>query len=329
MSQELDRRGALTERTSQLERMIEIRAFEDATRELFAQGLVHGTTHTCHGQEAVAVGVASVVKPADLVTCTYRGHGHALALGMTPHSVLGEIAGRTMGCGGGLGGSMHLCSREVGLLPTFAIVGAGIPVAAGAAYAAQVRGGDDIAVGIFGDGATNIGAFHEGMNLAAIWKLPVLFICENNVYGEYSRINLTTPIEDIAQRGSSYAMTSHIVDGQDVDVVHREVSSVVDEIRSSGAPAFIEMKTYRYAGHSRADAATYRPEGELDDWMTRDPIATFEQRLIDEAVLTTDEVAALHRDVEARIASVVEEVLASPEPDVAAMFDHIYAEQSG
>ena len=156
------------------------------------RGLVHGTTHLCIGQEAVAVGVAAAARVSDTVTCTYRGHGVALALGLTPVDLLGEILGREVGSIGGIGGSMHLCDPEIGLLPTFAIVGAGIPVAAGAALTAQVRGTDDAALAVFGDGSTNIGAFHEALNLASIWKLPVVFVCENNQYGEYSRVDLTT-----------------------------------------------------------------------------------------------------------------------------------------
>src|SRR5262245_12345199 len=169
--------------------MLEIRRFEDRIKELFAEGLIHGTTHTCQGQEAVSIGIAVAARPTDHVCCTYRGHGTALALGMTLESVLGEITGRAGGTLGGVGGSMHLSERSVGLLPTSAIVGAGIPIAAGAALTAQVMGEEHCAIGVFGDGATNIGAFHEGLNLAAIWQLPAVFICENNTYGEYSRID--------------------------------------------------------------------------------------------------------------------------------------------
>ena len=320
-----ERRAALAERTGQLRRIIEIRRFEDRVRDLFAEGKIHGTTHTCHGQEAVAVAVARALRPTDTVTCTYRGHGHALALGMTPREVLGEIAGRTIGCMGGLGGSMHLSAPDVGLLPTFAIVGAGIPVAAGAAYACEVLGTDDIAVSLFGDGATNIGAFHEGLNLAAIWKLPVLFVCENNVYGEYSRINLTTPVEDLAVRAGSYAMASRVIDGQDADVAVAEIQAAVDEVRQTRAPMFVEMKTYRFAGHSRADQAEYRPAGELEQWMQRDPITILGTRLIEEGVLDQAAFDALRDEVERDLESVIDDVLAAPVPDPSAMFEHVYA----
>ncbi len=303
----------------------EIRRFEDRTKELFGEGLIHGTTHTCQGQEAVAVGLAVALRTTDQVCCTYRGHGHALALGMTPREVLGEIAGRTIGCLGGLGGSMHLYSRQVGLLPTMAIVGAGIPVAAGAAYAAEVQGRDDIAVAVFGDGATNIGAFHEGLNLAAIWKLPVLFVIENNVYGEYSRYDLTTPVADLAVRAASYAMASGIVDGQDVDAMVAAATDAVDRVRSTRAPMLLEVKTYRYAGHSRADTAPYRPAGEFDEWFERDPIESFEQRLIAEGALDSERAAELRSTTDARIEAVVADVLAAPSPTPDAMFANVTA----
>jgi TPP-dependent pyruvate/acetoin dehydrogenase alpha subunit len=320
-----DRRAALSSRVARLERMLEIRRFEDRTKELFAEGLIHGTTHTCQGQEAVAVGIASVLRPSDRVTCTYRGHGHALALGLTPFEVLGEIAGRTVGCLGGRGGSMHLSSPAMGLLPTFAIVGAGIPVAAGAAYAAEVLGRDDIAVAIFGDGATNIGAFHEGLNLASAWKLPVLFVIENNVYAEYSRFDRTTAIADLSTRGTSYAMDSRIVDGQDVDTMVEAVTDAVATVRSTRGPVLLEAKTYRYAGHSRADTAPYRLPGEFDEWYERDPINTFEARLVAEGAISAADAEALRADVDQRLEAVIADVLAAPVPGAEAMFDNIYA----
>ena len=216
----VDRRAALQgSRLEQLARMVEIRLVEETVQTLYNDGHIRGSTHLANGQEAVSVGIATVARPTDTVACTYRGHGTALALGVTPEGVLGEICGRSIGCIGGMGGSMHLGDMSVGLLPTFAIVGAGVPVAAGAALTAWVRGTDDAAIAIFGDGATNIGAFHEGLNLAGILKLPVVFVCENNLYGEYSRINLTTPVEHLADRAAAYGMPGVAVDGQDVDEV--------------------------------------------------------------------------------------------------------------
>jgi acetoin:2,6-dichlorophenolindophenol oxidoreductase subunit alpha len=322
----LTRRTALAaSKPNRLERMMEIRLFEDRVKDLFFEGIVHGTTHTCQGQEAVSVGIAASARPTDTVAATYRGHGIALALGMTPLAVLGEIMGKTVGSVGGVGGSMHLCDRSIGLLPTMAIVGAGIPVAAGAALTAQVRGTDDAAIAVFGDGASNIGAFHEGLNLASIWKLPVVFICENNVYGEYSRIDRTTPIEDIAMRAASYGFEGHIVDGQDLDVVEHAVASALAHARSGSGPVLLEMKTYRYAGHSRADTATYRPEGELDEWLARDPIAIYRDRLLAAGELTEPDLAAMAERVELSVASTIEEAKASPSPGADSMFVNIYA----
>ncbi|MDQ3544148.1 MAG: thiamine pyrophosphate-dependent dehydrogenase E1 component subunit alpha [Actinomycetota bacterium] len=321
----LERRAALADPVERWDRMVEIRQFEDRIKELFAEGLIHGTTHTCQGQEAVSIGIAVAARPTDHVCCTYRGHGTALALGMTLDAILGEITGRVIGTIGGVGGSMHLSERSVGLLPTSAIVGAGIPIAAGAALTAQVRGEDNCAIAVFGDGATNIGAFHEGLNLAAIWQLPVVFVCENNSYGEYSRIDLTTPVTDLAVRAASYAIPSEIVDGQDVDSVISAVTSALERARSGGGPTFLECKTYRYSGHSRADQATYRPAGELDEWLARDPLELYRSQLIAEGTLDAAKAEALRSSIVQRIEDCVERVMASEPAGVAAMFQHVYA----
>lgn len=322
----LNRRTALqSDRTEVLRRMIEIRVLEDRVRELFFEGLVPGTTHTAQGQEAVAVGIGLALRPTDTVACTYRGHGLALALGVEPKKVFGEILGRRIGCIGGMGGSMHLSDISVGLLPTMAIVGAGIPIAAGAALTAQVLGTDDIAVSVFGDGASNIGAFHEGLNLAAIWQLPVVFVCENNHYGEYSRIDKTTPIADIAVRAESYGMPSAIVDGQDVDAVHTSMRDAAQRARDGGGPTLLEMKTYRYAGHSRSDEALYRPEGELDSWLGRDPIDGFARVLAAEGVVADDSLEALRAEVAEHVQAQLTMALDSPRAGAADMFRHVQA----
>lgn len=324
----LDRRLKLKDPILRWDRMLEIRTLEDRIKDLFAEGLVHGTTHTCQGQEAVSVGIAMSLRPTDQVCCTYRGHGAALALGMTVDSVLGEIMGRTIGAIGGVGGSMHLSEPTIGLLPTSAIVGAGIPIAVGAALSAQVLGEDRCSVSIFGDGASNIGAFHEGLNLAAIWKLPVVFICENNTYGEYSRINLTTPLSDISIRATSYAMPAEIVDGQSVDAVAAAVSAAVVRARSGGGPTLVECKTYRYSGHSRADAGSYRPEGELDEWLKRDPVVLYETQLIEASLLDIGSAKEMRETVAKRIEDSIERVLASPLATVASMFENVIGSQN-
>ena len=324
----LDRRLMLKDPILRWDRMLEIRNLEDRIKDLFAEGLVHGTTHTCQGQEAVSIGIAMSLRPTDQVCCTYRGHGAALALGMTVDSVLGEIMGRTIGAIGGVGGSMHLSEPTIGLLPTSAIVGAGIPIAVGAALSAQVLGEDRCAVSIFGDGASNIGAFHEGLNLAAIWKLPVVFICENNTYGEYSRINLTTPVSDISIRATSYAMPAEVVDGQSVDAVAAVVSSAVLRARAGGGPTLIECKTYRYSGHSRADAGLYRPDGELDEWLKRDPVDLYEKQLTEASLLDVDDAKEMREAVAKRIEDSIERVLASPLATVSSMFENVIGSQN-
>jgi acetoin:2,6-dichlorophenolindophenol oxidoreductase subunit alpha len=322
----LERRLALTDDpVEQYARMVEIRDLEERVNDLFAAGTIHGTTHLCMGQEALAVGLATVLRPTDAVTATYRGHGVALALGMTPRSVMAEIMGRAEGCTGGVGGSMHLCDMTVGLLPTFAIVGAGMPVAAGAALAYQNRGEDSVAVAVFGDGATNIGAFHESLNLAAVWKLPVVFVLDNNVYGEYSRINLTTPFEDLHVRAASYGMPGEVVDGMDVGAVQATIAHAVARARAGEGPSLIEAKTYRFAGHSRADTAPYRPEGELDEWRARDPLLVTRTAILASGLADDSRLDDVESGVRAELGRVVAEVEALPLPGPEAMFDNIYA----
>lgn len=325
-----DRRTALMgDPIEQYARMIEIRDLEERVNGLFASGSIHGTTHLCIGQEALAVGLATVLRPTDVVTATYRGHGMALALGMTPRSVLAEIMGRAEGCTGGVGGSMHLCDMSVGLLPTFAIIGAGLPVATGAALAFQNKGEDSVAVAVFGDGAANIGAFHEALNLAAVWKLPVVFLLDNNVYGEYSRINLTTPFEDLHVRATSYGIPGVVVDGMDVVAVQETIATAVARARAGDGPTLIEAKTYRFAGHSRADTAPYRPEGELDAWSKRDPILVTREALIATGVADAARLDVVEAQVRAEVGRVVVDVEGLPLPGFEAMFENILAGSGG
>jgi TPP-dependent pyruvate/acetoin dehydrogenase alpha subunit len=319
------RRAALADRAEQFLRMIEIRLVEERIQRLFSEGHVRGSTHLCNGQEAVAVGIALSTRCDDTVTCTYRGHGHALALGVTPQQVFGEICGRASGCAGGIGGSMHLMEPSVGLLPTFAIVGAGLPVACGAALAARVKKRDAVAVAIFGDGAANIGAFHEALNFAAIRALPVIFVCENNLYGEYTRIEKTTPVADIAVRAAGYAMPGEVVDGQDLDAVADAMARAVARARRGDGPSLLEMKTYRYSGHSRSDPAKYRPPGELESWLKRDPIRIFAERLVGEGVIAADDQERLRLETIDVVEGVVLEVLAAPAPAEKEMLLHVTA----
>ena len=323
----IDRRILLkNDPVEKLKRMIEIREFEEICFNLFAEGLIRGTTHLCNGQEAIAIGVAASLEVSDYVMCTYRGHGHALALGMTPEKVLSEIMGKKNGSMNGLGGSMHLSDLSVGLLPTSAIVGAGIPIAAGAAKTAQYKKTGGVAVSIFGDGATNIGAFHEGLNISKVLNLPVIFICENNLYGEYSPLASTTPVKDLATRAASYNMRNYIVDGQNVDEVIEIVNTATEYARNNEGPTLIEMKTYRYSGHSRSDPATYRPDGELDAWLERDPIELYNKALISQELIKDNDKDKIIEETRKSLLKVKDIVANSEEPDDNSLFQNIYSD---
>lgn len=320
----LERRRALRNGlTDQYRRMVEIRLMEEKVNELFASGSIHGTTHLCQGQEALAVGLATVLEPEDIVTATYRSHGISLALGLTPSGVLGEIMGRTVGVTGGVGGSMHMCDMSVGLLPTFAVIGAGLPVTAGAALAFQTLGKPNVSVAVFGDGATNIGAFHESLNLAAVWGLPAIFIVDNNMYGEYSRIDTTTPFEDLHRRAASYDMASDVIDAMDIDIVQASLTKAVERARSGNGPTFIEAKTYRFSGHSRADTAPYRPDGELDSWKDKDPLLVTERKLA--AAGGSGDIETIRAEEAAALAALIADLESAPLASESDMFEHVWA----
>ena len=262
--------------------LFEIRNFEKRAYDLFLQNLVKGTSHLSLGQEAVAAGFALAMRSDDYTYCTYRGHAHTLARGAPMVGVLGELLGRKCGLMGGKGGSMHLTSVEHGAMGSYAIVGAHLPVALGAAWSAQYRGTDQVAVCFFGDGTANIGAFHEALNFAAVWKLPVIFVCENNLYMEYTPIGSVTAVEHpAADRARAYGLEPVIVDGNDADAVYCVAKASVARARAGGGPSLIEAKTYRLSGHSRADPAKYRPAGELEEWLKRDPLALYRNRLVE------------------------------------------------
>ncbi|MBA2372678.1 MAG: thiamine pyrophosphate-dependent dehydrogenase E1 component subunit alpha [Chloroflexi bacterium] len=306
-------------------KMVQIRLFEEKVQELFMQGAIEGTTHLCQGQEAVSVGAISAMRPGDVQTNTYRGHGEALALGMAPETAFAELMGRSAGCSGGVGGSMHLIDVSKGNIGANAIVGAGLPIAVGAAVAFQIKQQPHVALTFFGDGATNIGTFHEALNMAAIWKAPVVFIITNNLYGEYSPLRATTPVDDLARRADPYGFPGVIVDGQDVSATHRATLEAVDRARRGEGPTLLEMKTYRYRGHSRSDPAKYRPDGELDHWKGRDPIELLGRRLAADGGLTTDEQAALRKEVQAEIDAAADRAATSPYPTLKDTERYVYA----
>jgi len=260
---------------------LELRYCEKRAYDLFLQNLIKGTSHLSLGQEGIAAAFGVAMRPDDWTFCTYRGHAHTLARGASMTGVLGELMGRECGLLGGKGGSMHLTDVARGAMGSYAIIGAHLPVAAGAAWSAQYRGTEQVAVCFFGDGTTNIGAFHEALNFSVVWKLPVIFVCENNLYMEYTPISAVTAVEHpAADRASAYNLEKVVVDGNDADEVYLTAVKYMNRARKGGGPALIEAMTYRHSGHSRADPAKYRPEGELEKWLERDPINIYRERLV-------------------------------------------------
>jgi pyruvate dehydrogenase E1 component alpha subunit len=307
--------------------LVELREAEQRAYDLFLQNLVKGTSHLSLGQEAVAAGFATAMEPGDLTFCTYRGHAHTLARGVPVERVLGELMGRDNGLLRGKGGSMHLTSVEHGVMGSYAIVGAHLPIACGAAWRAQLKGAKDVSVCFFGDGTTNIGAFHEALNLAAIWKLPVIFVCENNLYMEYTPIGDVTAVADpAAGRAAAYGLERILIDGQDADIVYKTAKAAFEKARSGGGPSLIECKTYRYSGHSRADPAKYRPAGELDEWRAqRDPIQLYRRRALDSGI-GEGALAEIDRDVRKKVDEATEICKAAPFPPAEILETDVYAD---
>lgn len=308
--------------------MLLIRHFEERVQGLFMQNLVRGSTHLAVGQEAVAVGACATLRSDDYVLTTYRGHSHVLARGVSVEGAMAEILGRKTGICKGKGGSMHLTDVELGLIGSYAIVGAHIPIAAGCAWSAQLRGSKQVTLCFFGDGATNIGAFHEGINLAALWKLPVVYICENNLYSEYTPIGKTTLAEDpAADRARANRMPAEIVDGNDILAVFDIVSVAVGRARNGDGPTMIEAKTYRHKGHSRADPGKYRPEAEVEKWLKRDPIPAFRSLLIEKQILSNQECQSIEEEVMAIVENAAQTALNAPQPSLDEAFTDVFCEE--
>src|ERR1700691_1515932 len=303
-----------------------IREAEQRAYDLFLQNLVKGTSHLSLGQEAVAAGFAVAMQPDDLSFCTYRGHAHTLARGVPITKVLGELMQRDIGLMRGKRGSMHLTSVDHGVMGSYAIIGAHLPIACGAAWRAQYKGQKDVSICFFGDGTTNIGAFHEALNFAAVWKLPVVFVCENNLYMEYTPIGDVTAVpHPAADRAASYGLPRIIVDGNDADEVYRAARSGYDNARAGAAPSLIECRTYRYSGHSRADPAKYRPEGELEKWKERDPIKIYRERLLQFGV-GEKVIGDIEADVKRVVDEATEKCKAAPPPSLDILTTDVYAD---
>ncbi|MCH8266249.1 MAG: thiamine pyrophosphate-dependent dehydrogenase E1 component subunit alpha [Acidobacteria bacterium] len=293
---------------------LEIRYLEKRAYDLFLQNLVKGTSHLALGQEAVAAGFGVAMRSDDYTFCTYRGHAHTLVRGVSMAGILGELMGRDCGLTRGKGGSMHLTSVEHGVMGSYAIVGAHLPIAAGAAWSARYRGTEQVAVCFFGDGATNIGAFHEALNLAAVWKLPVVFVCENNLYMEYTSIETVTAVaHPAADRASAYGLEPVLIDGNDVEAVYRIALQALAKARRGEGPSLIEAQTYRHGGHSRADPAKYRPRKEVDAWLARDPIPSYRQRLL-ALGFSESSLAEIEQEAQRAVDQATEQAKASPVP---------------
>jgi pyruvate dehydrogenase E1 component alpha subunit len=313
-------------RVGMYRKLQELRQFEKRAYDLFMQNLVKGTSHLSLGMEAIATGVAAAMRPDDYTFATYRGHAHSLARGMEMGPAMAELLGRENGVLGGKGGSMHLTDVEKGMMGSYAIIGAHLCVANGAAWSAQMRGSEQVAVAFFGDGTTNIGAFHEALNMAKIWNLPVVFVCENNLYMEYTPIDLITAVPNpAADRAAAYGMDPVLVDGNDPDAVYLAARAAVSKARSGGGPSMIEAVTYRHGGHSRADPGKYRPDAEVDAWKGRDPIPMYHDRLLSlgtpEATLTD-----IERQVAQAVDAATEFAKSGREPGEDVLLTDVYAD---
>jgi pyruvate dehydrogenase E1 component alpha subunit len=309
--------------------ILTIRFFEEKVFELYGQNLVPGTIHLYAGEEAVAVGVCANLRKDDYITSTHRGHGHCIAKGARLDRTMAEILGRKTGYCKGKGGSMHIADFSVGMLGATAVVGAGIPIATGAGLSIKLRGTDQVAVCFFGEGASNQGTFHEGINMAAVWHLPVLFVCENNLYAMGTRQTRVVLIDNIADRAASYGIPGIVVDGNDLLSVFEATRVAVERARQRGGPTLIECKTYRLRGHSRFDPAAYRPKDEVNEWLKKDGIARFQAKLLEMDIVTDVDIQRIVEKVRNDVEEAAKFALESPFPEPAEALEDVYAAEEG
>jgi acetoin:2,6-dichlorophenolindophenol oxidoreductase subunit alpha len=308
------------------QRMVLIRRFEEKLYFLFSTRDMPGSMHQYNGQEAVAAGVCAHLGPTDYITSTHRGHGHCIAKGADVRAVMAEMFAKATGCCRGMGGSMHIADFSVGMLGANGIVAAGIPIAAGAGITCQMAGKGQVSVAFFGDGAVNEGAFHEAVNLAAVWRLPVIFVCENNVYGFSTHYRRTTLLTDIADRAAGYGVPGQVVDGMDVAAVYAAAGAAVSRARLGGGPTLLEFKTYRFMGHSRFEPSSYRTKEELEEWKKRDPITLLAARLGAELGATAKEITRAEEEAARLIEDAVTFAEESPDPAPDDWKRYIYAQ---
>jgi pyruvate dehydrogenase E1 component alpha subunit len=310
-----------------LRQMILIRRFEEKAGEAYSLGKIGGFCHLYIGQEAVAVGTIAQLRQGDYITCSYREHGHALARGMSARTVMAELFGKAPGCSKGKGGSMHLFDASLGFLGGHGIVGGHIPLTTGMAFAVKYRGGDEVAVCYFGEAAANNGAFHEALNMAGLWKLPAIFICENNRYGMGTALDRASATYNISERGSAYDMTREIVDGQDLLEVMAAMDRAVVRARRPSSPTLLEIRTYRFMGHSMSDPihGHYRTKEEVEAHRKRDPIHLWSERLIADGIMTAEAIAAMDAEVVAEVQDAYDFADQAPEPDAQELYQDVYA----
>ena len=306
-------------------KMVEIRNFEEKVFELYGRNLVPGTIHLYAGEEAVAVGVCSNLRRDDYITSTHRGHGHCIAKGAQLKKIMAELLGKKTGYCAGKGGSMHIADFSIGMLGATAVVGAGIPIAVGAGLSAKLRGTDQVVACFFGDGASNQGTFHEEINMTSIWKLPVIFVCENNLYAMGTRQSRVMAIESIADRAVAYGIPGVAIDGNDVMAVYRTAREAVERARKGEGATLIECKTYRHKGHSRIDPARYRPNEEVEEWLRRDPVKRFREKLLQTHISTEAEIALAEKQALARVEEAVKFTMESPHPVPREALEDVYA----
>jgi len=310
-------------------RMVLIRVFEDRLYHLFLQGLVPGTLHQYQGQEAIAVGVCSALREDDFIFSTHRPVGHAIAKGVPLTAIAAELWGKVTGCARGRGGQMHLVDASIGMAPSNAIVGANIPIAAGAAIGFKLLGLDRVAISFFGDGASNTGAFHEGLNLAAVKNAPVVFVCENNQYAASTHITLTTRIEAIAERAMAYGIPGYSLDGMDVLGVYQSVVAAVDRARKGEGPTLLEFKTYRFMGHSRGDPGGYRSKQEIDEWREHDPIPRLRNILHTDFDQGEQPLIEIEAQAQVEVENAIQFAISSPDPAAEETFTRVFAGEGG
>jgi len=306
-------------------KMLEIRLFEEKVFDLYGQNLVPGTIHLYAGEEAVAVGVCSNLNVDDYITSTHRGHGHCIAKGADLRRTMAEILGKKTGYCKGKGGSMHIADFAVGMLGATAVVGAGLPIAVGAGLSAKLRKTSQVVACFFGEGASNQGTFHESINMASVWALPVVFVCENNLYAMGTRQSRIMSVQNVADRAAAYGIPGVIVDGNDVLVVYEAARKAVERARAGKGPTLIECKTYRHKGHSRVDSGKYRPKEEVEEWLGKDPVKRFRQAMLGNGILTHTELEHVEREVADEVADAVKFALDSPYPEGKEALENVYA----